>query len=64
MDRRIGQPFQEAHVLREEYAHFRALGWTEGEIGPRLGYGRIESFRHALGKAGIEPQPAATEEVA
>lgn len=62
MDRRIGQPFQEAHVLREEYAHFRKLGWADHEIGTRLGYGRIESFRHALRKAGIEPQ-ATTEEV-
>lgn len=58
MDSRIGLPFQEAFVLREEYAHFRKLGWADHEIGPRLGYARIESFRHALRKAGIEPQAA------
>lgn len=56
MTRRIGQPFQEAFVLREEYAHFRRLGWGDAEIGRRLGYDRIEGLRHALRKAGVEPQ--------
>lgn len=62
MGRPTGEPIQEAFVLREEYAHFRRLGWDDHEIARRLGYGNVESFRHALRKAGIQPQPT-TEEV-